>query len=99
MHRKPAHRPSPLTALGLYVRHLSRKLSVGEDELNPMIDIMPAAPSLLSFTPPAGGPLAAMLEPDFWTDIDKAVSKELGQEVTTVVEGGVGHVRLTNKVV
>ena len=82
MNRKSVYRPSPLTALGIYVRHLNRKTGLDDDQLNSIIDF-PEAPGILLFTPPAEGALAQLRDPAFWVDIDKGASEELGQKVVT----------------
>ena len=82
MNRRPAHRPSPLTALGIYVRHLNRKTGLDDDTLNSIIEF-PEAPGILVFPPPEEGDLAQLRDPAFWADIDKGVSDELGQKVVT----------------
>jgi hypothetical protein len=82
MNRKSVYRPSPLTALGLYVRHLNRKTGLDDDQLNSIIEF-PEAPGILLFMPPEEGDLAQLRDPAFWGDIDKGVSEELGQKVVT----------------
>ena len=87
MRRKPTYRPSALTVLGIYARHVCGKLGVSDDDLNEITDIMPPAPGLISFSLPAAGPLTVLGDPEFWKDVDSAASRELDQPVHAQLEG------------
>lgn len=84
MKRRNPYRPSPLTVLGVYSRHLCNVLGVTDDELGEVADFLPdGSPALISFRPPAEGTLAQLSDPAFWGSINAAASEELGQPIVT----------------
>lgn len=82
---KKRSKPSALTTMGIYLRHLSKAEGVNEEALQREIDFLPGDGVIrlpLSSLP------APLQEAAAWEAIDKAASHELGQPVVTTLADG-----------
>lgn len=86
---KKRSKPSALTTMGIYMRHLGKTVGADEDALSAAIDFMPPTGILLLRLE---GLPSALQDPATWEAIDKAASSELGQPVVTTLADGVATV-------
>lgn len=83
------HKPSSITAAGIYIRHLARELSVEEDLVARLMDTLPRpGDELLCIEAGLKELDARMGDTELWKRVDDLASGELGGGVATTLGAG-----------